>query len=423
MNQLVIQGGSPLVGGGGWGGGVKNAVLPILAACLLSKEPVTVRNIPHLRDVTIMVELLGQMGVGITIGANMQVIVDSGDIQRFTAPYELVKAMRASVLVLGPLLSRFHQAQVALPGGCAIGARPIDLHIEGLRAMGADIELNQGYITAKTNGPLKGAHLNLSTVTVTGTENLMMAAVLAEGVTRIENAACEPEVEDLANFLNKMGAKICGAGTKCIEIEGVSALHGGDYSVLPDRIEAGTYLVAAAVTGGYVRLENVCVKSLGAILAKLQEAGAVIESGDHWVSLDMRHSVLKPVNIKTAPYPGFPTDMQAQMMVLNAVAQGVSTITETIFENRFMHVPELQRMGAEITVNGNTAVCQGGGALYGVPVRATDLRASASLVLAALAAQGETCIDEVTHIDRGYERIEEKLLNVGARVSRMVGSD
>lgn len=418
MDKLVINGGVKL-SGSIRASGAKNAALPILSATLLLSEPVVLTNVPHLNDVTTTIELLGRMGAAITVDEKMGVEVDCRRITSFCAPYELVKTMRASILVLGPLLSRFGMAEVSLPGGCAIGSRPVDLHIDGMRAMGADITVENGFIKASVKGRLHGAEIALAKVTVTGTENLMMAAVLAEGRTVLTNAACEPEVVDLANFLNRMGAKISGAGTATLVIDGVEHLHGGAYSILPDRIEAGTYLVAAAMTGGDVCVREVVPDTLTYVLDKLREAGAQIETGDTWIRLDMRGQRPKAVSISTTPYPGFPTDMQAQFMALNAVAQGESVIIENIFENRFMHVPELQRMGAIIEQQENTVHCRGVSQLMGAPVMATDLRASAGLVLAGLMAAGTTVVDRIYHLDRGYECIEEKLSALGARIRRV----
>ncbi len=417
MNKLHIQGGTRLAGDVRISG-AKNATLPILAATLLADEPVVVANVPHLRDVTTTIELLARMGVTVTVDERLNIEVDSTTLKEPFAPYELVRTMRASILVLGPMLARFGRADVSLPGGCAIGARPVDLHVAGLTALGADITIEDGYIKARADR-LRGARLVLDTVTVTGTENLMMAAVLAEGTTTIENAAREPEVVDLAACLNQMGARIRGAGTDTVTIEGVDSLGGTRYTVLPDRIEAGTYLVAAAVTGGCVRVTNVRPDHLDAICGKLTDAGASIEAGEDWVRLDMRGERPRAVDLRTAPYPAFPTDMQAQFTTLNAVAEGVGTISETIFENRFMHVLELQRMGARIRLEGNTAVIQGVERLNGAPVMATDLRASASLVLAGLVAEGTTVVDRIYHIDRGYECIEEKLSGIGADIRRV----
>lgn len=418
MDKLVIVGGHPLEGEVRISG-AKNAALPILAATILLEEPVMLKNVPHLQDVTTLLALLGGMGAQVTVDDKLGVEIDAGPIHCFDAPYELVRTMRASIVVLGPLLSRFGEVKVALPGGCAIGARPVNLHIEGMRAMGAEINIENGYICARTKGRLKGATIVLELVTVTGTENLMMAATLAEGTTVLKNAAREPEVIDLANFLNTLGAKIEGAGTDTITIEGVERLHGGSYSVLADRIEAGTYLIAAAITRGRVRLRGIHADILEAVLIKLEEAGAVIHISDDTIELSMLGKRPKAVNIKTAPYPAFPTDMQAQFLALNSIAEGTGRVTETIFENRFMHVHELQRMGAQIHLEGNTAISIGIDHLSGAPVMATDLRASASLVLAGLAAQGETVIDRIYHVDRGYECIEEKLRQLGAKIYRV----
>jgi len=417
MDKLIISGGTQLNGAVRMSG-AKNAALPILVSTLLADEPVTVCNVPHLHDITTTMELLGRMGVILSLGDNMEVEADASGITNYHAPYELVKTMRASILVLGPLLARFGEADVSLPGGCAIGTRPVDLHIQALEAMGADIKVEGGYIRARA-GRLKGARIFMDIVTVTGTENIMMAATLAEGTTVIENAAREPEVVDLANCLNQMGAKVSGAGTDMITIEGVERLGGTRYSVLPDRIETGTYLVGAAVTSGKVRVRDTRPDFLDAVLAKLQEAGAKITTGEDWIELDMEGRRPKAVNIKTAPYPAFPTDMQAQFTVLNSVAEGTGTITETVFENRFMHVPELQRMGADLRLEGNTVVCVGVDKLAGAPVMATDLRASASLVLAGLVAEGDTLVDRIYHIDRGYDCIEEKLQSLGAKIRRV----
>ena len=418
MDKLVIHGGKPL-NGEVIISGAKNAALPIMAATLLANDNVTISNVPHLRDVTTMMELLGQLGARLTIDEKMNVQVDSSQVAEYRAPYELVKTMRASILVLGPLLARFGKADVSLPGGCAIGTRPVDLHIKALKAMGAEISVKNGYIKARCKeGRLQGKVIVFDTVTVTGTENVMMAAALAEGKTLIKNAAREPEVVDLANFLMQMGAKINGAGTSTIEIEGVEALGGGDYSVMPDRIEAGTYLTAGAITRGKVTVTRVKPDNLLSMLCKFEEAGAELSLGADWVTLDMHGMRPQAVNISTAPYPAFPTDMQAQFMALNSLAEGTSSITETIFENRFMHVQELQRMGAQIRLNGSTAMITGGEHLTGAPVMATDLRASAGLILAALAADGETHVERVYHVDRGYERIEEKLTQIGADIRR-----
>jgi len=416
MDKLVIQGGIPLSGEIRISG-AKNAALPILCAALLTEEPLRIGNVPYLRDVTTMLELLNQMGAEISVNDRMGVEIVARKLHNPAAPYELVKTMRAAILVLGPLLARCGQARVSLPGGCAIGSRPVDLHIKGLQAMGAEIGIEHGYILARA-ARLKGARIFMDTVTVTGTENLMMAATLAEGATVLENAAREPEVVDLANCLIAMGAKIEGVGSDVITIHGVDRLHGADYRVMPDRIEAGTFLVAVAATGGKVLLKDVRPDILDAVLEKLREAGARIECGADTISLEMA-GPLKSVNVRTAPYPAFPTDMQAQFMALNAVANGAATVTETIFENRFMHVQELQRLGANIEIEGNTAVVRGVATLSGATVMATDLRASASLVVAGLIAQGETSVERIYHIDRGYECIEEKLSQLGARIKRV----
>ncbi len=417
MDKLLVGGGRRLDGEIRVSG-AKNAALPILAATLLADEPVSIGNVPHLQDITTTIELLGRMGVGVTIDERMRVEVDPRSINDLVAPYELVKTMRASILVLGPLVARYGSADVSLPGGCAIGARPVNLHIEGLRAMGATVQIEDGYIRARADR-LHGARIVLDTVTVTGTENLLMAAVLAKGETILENAAREPEVVDLADCLVAMGARIQGAGTGTIVIEGVERLGGTSYDVLPDRIESGTYLVAGAITGGHVRLRRARPGHLDAVLAKLAEAGARISTGPDWIELDMQGQRPVSVNLRTAPYPAFPTDMQAQFVALNAIARGTGAIVETIFENRFMHVQELQRMGADIRLEGNTAIVHGVERLQAAPVMATDLRASASLVLAGLAAEGETLIDRIYHIDRGYECIEEKLSQLGAAIQRV----
>jgi len=417
MDKLLITGGITLNGEIRISG-AKNAALPIIAATLLADDPVTVGNIPHLNDITTTMELLGRMGVSITMNEMMSVEVDVSTINKLVAPYELVKTMRASILVLGPLLARFGEAEVSLPGGCAIGSRPVNLHIHGLQAMGAEITVENGYIKARAKR-LHGAKLVLDTVTVTGTENLMMAATLAKGTTVIENAAREPEVADLACCLISMGARIDGVGTDTITIEGVERLHGTNYRVLPDRIETGTFLVAAAITGGKVKLKDTTPGLLDSVLGKLEETGALIETGSNWISLDMQDKRPKAVDISTAPYPAFPTDMQAQFSVLNAVAEGHAVITETVFENRFMHIQEIQRMGADITLKGNTAFINGVDKLKAAPVMATDLRASASLVLAGLVAEGQTVVERIYHIDRGYECIEEKLQQLGAQIRRV----
>jgi UDP-N-acetylglucosamine 1-carboxyvinyltransferase len=417
VDKLQIRGGVPLEGEVRVSGS-KNATLPILAGALLAHEPVVVGNVPHLRDVTTTIGLLGRMGVTVTVDERNRIEVDSSTLQETVAPYELVKTMRASILVLGPLVARFGKADVSLPGGCAIGARPVNIHVAGLQAMGADINIEGGYIRARA-GRLKGTRLVLDTVTVTGTENLMMAATLAEGETVIENAAREPEVVDLANFLIAMGAKIAGAGTDKIVVQGVEKLRGTSYEVLPDRIEGGTYLVAGAITRGHVKLKNTRPDHLDAVLAKLVEAGAKVATGDNWVEVDMRGKRPRAVDVRTAPYPAFPTDMQAQFAALNTVAEGVGTVIETIFENRFMHMLEMRRLGAEIRLEGNTAIIRGVERLTGAPVMATDLRASASLVLAGLVAEGRTDVERIYHIDRGYEAIEEKLAQLGAQIKRV----
>jgi len=417
MDKLIITGGATLRGDVRIAG-AKNSALPILAGTLLASSRVTIRNVPHLQDITTTLGLLGRMGVELVLNDGMAVDVDPTTIKELRAPYELVKTMRASILVLGPLLAHFGEAEVSLPGGCAIGQRPVNLHLDGLQAMGADIQVENGYIRAKCKR-LKGARLVLDIVTVTGTENLMMAAALADGESVLENAAREPEVVDLANFINAMGGHVSGAGTDTIVIQGVDELHGTDYQVMPDRIETGTYLVAAAITGGSIKVKDTDPNILDAVLVKLREAGAHIEQGEDWISLDMAGKRPKSVNIHTAPYPAFPTDMQAQFAALNCVADGVGTIKETIFENRFMHVQEMQRLGADIQLEGNTAIIKGVDQLMGAPVMATDLRASASLVLAGLVAQGDTTIERIYHIDRGYDCIEEKFSQLGASIRRV----
>jgi UDP-N-acetylglucosamine 1-carboxyvinyltransferase len=417
LDKLLIRGGARLKGEIRMSG-AKNAVLPIMAATLLADGPLVIRNVPHLHDVTTTMELLGRMGVQLMLNENMDIEVDVRSINSLYAPYELVRTMRSSILVLGPMLSRFGRADVSLPGGCAIGSRPVNLHIKGLQAMGANIEVENGNIKARVKR-LHGARLVMDIVTVTGTENLMMAASLADGTTLIENAAREPEVLDLANCLNKMGARISGAGTDTIEIEGVDSLHGTEYTVLADRIETGSYLVAAAMTGGHVKLKDTCPETMDAVLQTLRESGAEVTAGDDWIELDMHGQRPQAVKVHTAPYPAFPTDMQAQFTALNVIAEGTGSITETVFENRFMHVQELQRMGAKIQLEGNTAISTGVPQLTGAPVMATDLRASASLVLAGLVARGETLVDRIYHIDRGYERIEEKLSQLGADIRRV----
>jgi UDP-N-acetylglucosamine 1-carboxyvinyltransferase len=417
MAKIVINGGEPLMGDV-WVSGAKNAVLPILAACLLADEPVTIGNVPHLHDVTTTMELLGQMGVELVIDERMKIHVDPRPAKRYFAPYDLVKTMRASILVLGPLVARFGEADVSLPGGCAIGSRPVDLHLKGLQALGAEVSVENGYIKARAKR-LRGARIHLDLITVTGTENIMMAAALAEGTTIIENAAQEPEVIDLANCLNAMGARIEGAGTATLVSEGVERLAGTTYEVLPDRIETGTFLVAGAITGGPITAKRALTKTLDAVLGKLEDAGAHINTGEDWIELDMRGRRPKAVNVTTAPYPAFPTDMQAQFTALNCVAEGVGVITETVFENRFMHALELQRLGADIQLEGNAAIVRGVAQMSGAPLMATDLRASASLVLAGLVAHGDTTVDRIYHIDRGYENIEEKLGGLGARIRRL----
>ena len=419
MSKLMINGGVTLQGELR-ASGAKNAVLPILAATLLADGPMTLRNVPHLQDVTTTMELLGRMGVDLVVDEKMNIQVDPRSIHTFQAPYELVRTMRASILVLGPLVARFGQADVSLPGGCAIGSRPVNLHIKGLEAMGADIKVENGYIRARANR-LRGAHIVLDLVTVTGTENLLMAAALAQGTTVLENAAREPEVVDLAECLNAMGAQIEGAGTDTIVIDGVERLHGAHYQVMPDRIETATYLLAGAITGGRVKVKDTRPDILEAVLLKMEEAGIWVNTGSDWIEVDMNGGRPKAVRIRTAPYPAFPTDMQAQFVALNAIAEGTGMITETVFENRFMHVQELHRMGAQIELEGNTAISIGVPRLTGAPVMATDLRASASLILAALVADGETVVDRIYHIDRGYDCIEEKLSHLGARIRRTAG--
>ena len=414
----MIRGGSPL-NGEIYASGAKNSALPILAASLLADSPLKVGNLPHLNDVTTMLELLGSMGVDVMLSDEMEVQVDTSSIHNLNARYELVKTMRASILVLGPLLAKFGQATVALPGGCAIGSRPVNLHIEAMRAMGAEIDIEEGNIKAKVNGRLKGAKVIFEPVSVTGTENVIMAASLADGVTVIENAAREPEVVDLANCLAAMGANIQGAGTDIITIEGVEKLEGASFSVMPDRVEVGTYLTAVAMTGGKVKIKSAKPEYLSSVISKLELTGALISSGENWVEINMDEPKPKAISLTTGPYPSFPTDMQAQFVSLNAIANGNSTVTETVFENRFMHVQEIARMGGNIALKGNTAVIEGIKKLKGAPVMATDLRASASLVLAGLVAEGATTIDRIYHIDRGYERIEEKLKMLGADIERI----
>jgi UDP-N-acetylglucosamine 1-carboxyvinyltransferase len=417
MDKLKIIGNGPLEGDISISG-AKNAALPILASTLLSPEPVTLRNVPHLRDITTTLDLMGRFGSRFELSDNMSLVADNRDITELRAPYELVKTMRASILFLGPLLTRFGEAEVSLPGGCAIGSRPVNLHIEGLKAMGAHIDIDEGYIKASASR-LRGARFVFDVVSVTGTENLMMAAALADGVTVLENAAREPEISDLADCLNAMGARVTGAGSDTVTIRGVDSLHAAEHRVIPDRIESGTFLVAAAATAGRVRIRNTAPQFLDAVLQKLADTGAHLETGSDWIELDMRGRRPRAVGLTTAPYPAFPTDMQAQFVALNAIADGTATVKETIFENRFMHVQELQRMGADIELQGNTAIVRGVDKLHGAPVMATDLRASACLVIAGLAADGETLIDRIYHLDRGYERIEEKLAQLGARIQRV----
>lgn len=417
MEKLVIRGGQPIAGELRVSG-AKNAALPILAATLLASEPVHLSNLPHLHDITTMIELLGCLGVELTVSEKLVLEVDASNVRNTVAPYELVKTMRASILVMGPLLARFGKARVSFPGGCAIGSRPVDLHLRGFEAMGAEIHVEDGYINASIDGRLQGATIFMDTVTVGGTENLLMAAALAEGRTVLENAAREPEVVDLANCLVAMGAKIEGIGTDTMIIDGVEQLHGCEYSVMPDRIEAGTYLVAAAACRGKVRLRDIQPGTLDAVLSKLEEAGADILVEPNAITLDMHGKRPKAVSIKTAPYPGFPTDMQAQFMAMNAIADGASSVVETIFENRLIQTHEMNRMGANISIEGNTAMVNGVEKLTGAPVMASDLRASASLVIAGLVAEGETEIERIYHIDRGYECIEEKLQTLGANIRR-----
>jgi UDP-N-acetylglucosamine 1-carboxyvinyltransferase len=419
LDKLVIQGGQQLNGEIRIAG-AKNSALPIMAAALLTPKVVTIGNLPHLYDITTMLELLGCMGVESMVGEKLNVEINSGTIRKFNAPYELVKTMRASILVLGPMLSHYGEAQVALPGGCAIGSRPVNLHLAALKKMGADIEVESGYINANTRGRrLKGAHILMDVVTVTGTENVMMAATLADGQTIIENAAREPEVVDLARCLRAMGADISGEGTGTITVNGVDKLEGCEYPVMPDRIETGTYLIAAAATRGRIKVKDTWPNILDAVLSKLEEAGAEIDVGENWISLDMHGRRPRAVSLTTAPYPAFPTDMQAQFTALNSVADGSGSITETVFENRFMHIHEMNRMGADLRVEGNTVIFRGVPRLKGAPVMATDLRASASLIIAGLVSDNETVVDRIYHIDRGYECIEEKLQLLGAKIRRL----
>ena len=418
MDKLLIKGKNEL-NGEITASGAKNSALPVLAASLLADSPMKVGNLPHLNDVTTMIELLGSMGIDIMLNEDMDVYVDPSSIKNLNARYELVKTMRASILVLGPLLAKFNEARVALPGGCAIGSRPVNLHIEAMRRMGANISLEGGYINAKSEGRLKGSTIDFDPVSVTATENVLMAASLAEGKTVINNAAKEPEVVDLADCLNRMGAKIKGQGTDRIVINGVKALGGCDFSVIPDRVETATYLTAVAMTGGSIKIKRTRPDSVDSVLNKLREAGAVIESGEDWVSLKMEKNRPKATSLSTGPYPSFPTDMQAQFIALNSIARGTATVTENVFDNRFMHVQEIARMGGKISLKGNTAIIEGIKSLVGAPVMATDLRASASLVLAGLVAKGTTQIDRIYHLDRGYERIEEKLRILGADIERI----
>ena len=418
MDKLLIKGKNELIGEI-TASGAKNSALPVLAACLLADSPMKVCNLPHLNDVTTMIELLGSMGIDIMLNEDMDVYVDPSSIKNLNARYELVKTMRASILVLGPLLAKFNEARVALPGVCAIGSRPVNLHIEAIRRMGANISLEGGYINAKSEGRLKGSTIDFDPVSVTATENVLMAASLAEGKTVINNAAKEPEVVDLADCLNRMGAKIKGQGTDRIVINGVKALGGCDFSVIPDRVETATYLTAVAMTGGSIKIKRTRPDSLDSVLNKLREAGAVIESGEDWVSLKMEKNRPKATSLSTGPYPSFRTDMQAQFIALNSIARGTATVTENVFDNRFMHVQEIARMGGKISLKGNTAIIEGIKSLVGAPVMATDLRASASLVLAGLVAKGTTQIDRIYHLDRGYERIEEKLRILGADIERI----
>ena len=418
MDKLLIRGGSKLFGEI-YASGAKNSALPILAASLLADTPLRVGNLPHLNDVTTMLELLGSMGVDVMLSDEMEVQVDTSNIKNLNARYELVKTMRASILVLGPLLAKFQRATVALPGGCAIGSRPVNLHIEAMRAMGAEISIEDGNIKARVEGRLRGAKIIFEPVSVTATENVIMAASLADGTTIIQNAAREPEVLDLANCLIKMGANIEGAGTDQIIIQGVENLNGATFSVMPDRVEVGTYLTAAAMTGGKVKIKEAKPEYISSVISKLEQTGATISLGEDWVQIEMNNEKPEAISLTTGPYPSFPTDMQAQFVSLNAIAKGNSTVTETVFENRFMHVQEIARMGGRISLKGNTAVIEGIRSLKGAPVMATDLRASASLVLAGLVANGSTIIDRIYHIDRGYERIEEKLKILGADIERI----
>lgn len=420
MDKLRIKGGATL-DGELRASGAKNSAVKMLAASLLADEPVTISNVPHLRDITTMIELLGSLGVEVVVDEKMNIEIHANTIKRFTAPYELVKTMRASFLVLGPMLAHYGQAEVSLPGGCAIGPRPVDQHLRGLEALGANIEMSEGYVKASVDGRLKGAHIFFDFSTVGGTEHIMMAATLAEGQTILENCAREPEIIDLADCLNEMGADITGQGTDTITINGVESLAGCHHRVIPDRVEAGTYLIAAAATGGRVKIRDVCPEHLESVLLKLESAGAEITSGKDWIELDMKGKRPSSVSLVTAPYPAFPTDLQAQIIAMNAVADGTATIKETIFENRFMHVHEMNRMGAKIRLEGNNtiAIVEGVEMLKGAPVMANDLRASVSLVIAGLVAEGETIIDRIYHIDRGYEQVEEKMQSLGADITRI----
>ena len=418
MDKLIIQGGAELRGEV-WISGSKNSALPILFAALLAEKSVTIGNLPHLHDITTTIELLGALGVTVSIDEKMHLTVESSMLNSVTAPYELVKTMRASILVLGPLLARYGEANVSFPGGCAIGSRPVDLHLKGIEAMGAEVEVDEGYIKARSSGRLKGAHIKMEMVSVGATENLIMAAALAEGKTIIENAAKEPEIVDLANCLNTWGAKISGAGTDTVTIEGVECILGGHYNVMPDRIETGTYLAAAAATRGKIKVTKTDPEVLEAVIEKLKETGACITTGKDWIELDMQGKRPKAISLETAPYPGFPTDMQAQLTAVNAVSEGCGEIIETIFENRLMQVQELNRMGANIAIQGKTATVSGVESLRGAPVMASDLRASAALVIAGLVATGETIADRIYHIDRGYECIEEKLQLLNAKIKRV----
>ena len=417
MEKLLIKGGKSLSGQIDCSG-AKNAALPVIAASILSSDDITLKNLPYLQDITTMFELIGSMGADISLDEKMNFKLNTSNLSNLEARYELVKTMRASILVLGSMVAKYGYAKIALPGGCAIGSRPVNYHLKALEKLGAEISLNNGYIEAKAK-KLTGANIEFEGVTVTGTENLMMAASLAEGLTTLTNVAKEPEISDLADFLNSMGAKISGAGTDEIRIEGVEELTGTTFKIPADRIEAGTYLVAAAVTNGKITINKIDPKRMGSIIETLQKAGAEVDSNGNSISLDMTKDAIKPVDIVTAPFPGFPTDMQAQFTVLNCIGQGESSVQETIFENRFMHVQELNRMGTDIRINGTTALINGVDSISGAQVMATDLRASASLILAGLIAKGETIVDRIYHIDRGYERIEEKLSNLGAEIIRL----